>query len=202
MQIIDRDKSSNRVKIHFVGYSEDFDEWRNADSFVNSEKSDLGRLLPRFMPSEDSLPDRASALFSHLSKEIKFALFSTKRESPGVRIEERIELDIYHKYLQNIGVVKKLRGHDVHCVDNNFDLCDLLGDKWFERIQNINGDFCYVTPGTVQFWLHEKKAVKEFFYVGDKLLEGHIENDLLVIFTFVRGDGVKAEYHTNDWKSL
>lgn len=98
--------------------------------------------------------------------------------------------------------MKKLRGHDVHCVDNNFDLCDLLGDKWFERIQNINGDFCYVTPGTVQFWLHEKKAVKEFFYVGDKLLEGHIENDLLVIFTFVRGDGVKAEYHTNDWKSL
>lgn len=165
MQIVDRDKIKNKVKIHFVGYSSDLDEWRDGDDLINNEKNSLGRLLPRFTPSEDSLPDRASTLLNCLSREIKFSLFSTKRESPDVRIEEQIDMDIYHKYFQNIGLIKKSRGRDVHCVDNNFELCDLLGNKWFERIQNVNGDFCYVTPGTVRFWLHEKKAVKEFVYV-------------------------------------
>lgn len=202
MQIIDRDKDLNRVKIHFVGYSSDFDEWRDGNDFIKSENSNLGRLLPQFIPSEDSLPDRASALLNHLSKEIKFALFSTKRETPDVRIEERIDMDIYHKYLQHIGVVKKFRWRDVHCVENNFDLCGLLGNRWYERIQNFNGDLdCYVIPGTVRFWLLEKKAIKEFFYIGDNLIESHIENDLQIIFTFVRGDGVKVDYHSKEWKS-
>lgn len=110
-------------------------------------------------------------------------------------------MDIYHKYLQHIGVVKKFRGRDVHCVENNFDLCGLLGNRWYERIQNFNGDFCYVIPGTVRFWLLEKKAIKEFFYIGDNLIESHIENDLQIIFTFVRGDGVKVDYHSKEWKS-
>ena len=61
--------------------------------------------------------------------------------------------------------------------------------------------FCYVIPATVRFWLHEKKPVREFVYVGDTLVESHTESDLEVIFTFVRGDGVKAEYNSNEWKS-
>ena len=201
LQIVDRDKIQNKVKIHFIGYSSDFDEWRDGDDLVDSEKSSLGRFIPRFTPSEDSLSDRASALFSRLSREIKFSLFSTKRESLEVRIEMQIDMDIYYTHLQNIGFVKKSRGREVHCVDNNSQLCDLLGSKWFERIQNVNGDFCYVIPGTVTFWLHEKKPVKEFVYVGDTLVESHTESDLQVIFTFVRGDGVKAEYNSNEWKS-
>ena len=68
----------------------------------------------------------------------------------------QIDLDIYKMHLQNIGFVKKSRGREVHCVDNNSQLCDLLCSKWFEIIQNVNGDFCYVIPGTVRFWLHEK----------------------------------------------
>ena len=201
MQIVDRDKIENKVKIHFIGYSSDFDEWRGGDDLVDRDKSSLGRLVPRFIPSEDSLSDRASALFNRLGREIKFSLFSTKRESPEVRIEMQIDMDIYKTHLQNIGFVKKSRGREVHCVDDNSHLCDLLGSKWFERIQNVNGDFCYVIPVTVRFWLHEKKPVREFVYVGDTLVESHTESDLEVIFTFVRGDGVKAEYNSNEWKS-
>ena len=182
LQIVDRDKIQNKVKIHFIGYSSDFDEWRDGDDLVDSEKSSLGRFVTRFTPSEDSLSDRASALFSRLSREIKFSLFSTKRESLEVWIEMQIDMDIYYTHLQNSGFVKKSRGREVHCVDNNSQLYDLPGSKWFERIQNVNGDFCYVIPGTVTFWLHEKKPVKEFVYVGDTLVESHTESDLQVIF--------------------
>ncbi|PFX28937.1 hypothetical protein AWC38_SpisGene6305 [Stylophora pistillata] len=185
------------VREHF----NDFDEWRDGDDLVDKDKSSLGRFVPRFIPSEDSLSDRASALFNRLGREIKFSLFSTKRESPEVRIEMQIDMDIYKTYLQNIGFVKKSRGWEVHCIDDNSHLCDLLDSKWFERIQNENGDFCYVIPVTVRFWLHERKPVREFVYVGDTLVESHTESDLQVIFTFVHGDGVKAEYNSNEWKS-
>ena len=43
--------------------------------------------------------------------------------------------------------------------------------------------------------------MKDFVYVGDTLVESHTESDLQVIFTFVRGEGVKAEYNSNEWKS-
>lgn len=139
-------------------------------------------------------------MFCRLAREIKFELFSSKRESPAVRIETCVNVDIYQIYLTDIGVVKKSRGRNVHCITDNRQLCDILGNKWYERILNINGDFCYVVAGTVQFWLHEKNSVKEFVYIGGKLFESHIQNDLQLIFTFVRGDGVKGEYNTDTWK--
>ena len=58
----------------------------------------------------------------------------------------------------------------------------------------------YVVRDTVKFWLNEKRPVKEFFYVGDHLFENRIGNDLQIIFTFVRGVGVKAEYKSDQWK--
>ena len=46
LQIVDRDKIQNKVKIHFIGYSSDFDEWRDGDDLVDSEKSSLGHFVP------------------------------------------------------------------------------------------------------------------------------------------------------------
>ena len=143
------------------------------------------------------MPDRTSAFIYNLAKSIKVTLYSSKRDSPDVRIEERVDADIYESTLKNIGDVKKLRGENVHAVNNNAALSHILGNKWFERIINISGDFCYVVAGTVRFWLTEKRPLKEFFYFGDYLLELQISNDLLLIFNFVRGDGVKAQYNTD-----
>ena len=42
--------------------------------------------------------------------------------------------------------------------------------------------------------------LRNFFYVGDHVFENQIGNDLQLIFTFVRGDGVKAEYKSDQWK--
>lgn len=146
------------------------------------------------------MEDRAGAMFCGLARKIKFGLFSSKRESPEVRIEACIDMDIYQAYLADIGVVKKSRERNVHCLNDNNQLCDILGNKWYERILNINGDFCDVVAGTVRFWLHEKNPVNEFVYIGEKLFESHIQNDLQLVFTFVRGDGVEVQYTTDSWK--
>jgi hypothetical protein len=62
----------------------------------------LGFLTQRFQQSVDSLPDRADAFFYNLAKAVKVSLYSSKRESPNIRIEEQIDTDIYNNYLKNI----------------------------------------------------------------------------------------------------
>jgi hypothetical protein len=46
-----------------------------------------------------------------------------------VRIEERVDADIYESTLKNIGDVKKLRGTNVHAVNNNAALSHVLGNN-------------------------------------------------------------------------
>ena len=73
-----------------------------------------------------------------------------------------------------------------------------LWEKWFERVKNKNGDFCYIIKDTIPFWLHQKPLIKEFKDVGSKFIKCHVENNLTLVFTF--GDGVKRQYFTSSWK--
>ena len=120
--------------------------------------------MHRSSPSNQSLEDRAEAMFCCLTREIKFGLFSRKRDSPAVRIETCMNMDICQVYLSDIGVVRKSGERNVNYLNNNRQLCNILGSKWHKRMLNINGDFCYVVAGTVQCWLHEENPVKEFVY--------------------------------------
>ena len=48
------------------------------------------------------------------------------------------------------------------------DLEDLLGEKWYIRITNRNGDFSYVVPSTVSFY-SRKMLEYECIQDGDKM---------------------------------
>lgn len=81
------------------------------------------------------MQDRAGAMFCGLARKIKLGLFSSQRD-----------IDIYQEYLADIRVVKKHRQRNVDCVNENDQLCNMV--KWYEKILNIKGDFCYVSAGT------------------------------------------------------
>ena len=121
--MIARDKNSNRIK------------WRVTDQLENDEKLALGRYKLWFILSNQSLQDRAGAMFCGLARKIKLGLFSSQRD-----------IDIYQEYLADIRVVKKHRQRNVDCVNENDQLCNMV--KWYEKILNIKGDFCYVSAGT------------------------------------------------------
>lgn len=74
---------------------------------------------------------------------------------------------------------------------NNYDLDDLLGLKWNERILNENGDFVYVIDGIVKYWLFEKSFIVEYKYIGVKYIKLEIEDLYMLVFIFVWGDGNK-----------
>lgn len=90
----------------------------------------------------------------------------------------------------------------MHCVNSPVDpeSNELFDSKWSVRIINANGDFCYVTKGTIQFWTYKKSFTKEFVDIRGTFFENQIENELSFVFTLVRGDGVRHVYESGQWK--
>ena len=84
-------------------------------------------------------------------------------------------------------------------VDKISNLDTVLGIKWNERILNTNGDCLCLQAESVILACGEE-TITEYKYFGDSLIESAIENDTILIFHFVRGDGVKAEYTSGEWK--
>ena len=86
------------------------------------------------------------------------------------------------------------RGREIYCVGSNRVLDSLLDLKWDERIINSNGDFAYVENDSARYWVTKKSPVQEYKYIGGKLIKSEIEDTLMVVFTFVRGDGNRRQY--------
>ena len=187
------------MKVHYKGYPETYDEWRPCSELA---EGGIGRVLPCFIPSNESIEDRAALFCDRMQRKIKHSLFSSKRETPEVRIEQEIEMDVFEHYFKRIGTVRNFKGREVHCINSPVhpELNRLFGNKWNERILNKNGDFSFVTKGTIQFWTHNRNPIKEFVDIGGHLFENQIENDSVPIFTFVRGDGVQNDYKVGQWK--
>ena len=79
-------------------------------------------------------------------------------------------------------------------MDKSRNRAKIFGSKWDERIFNVNGDFAYVIEGTERHWITRQTAIEEFKLIGDKCIRSEIEDSLIVVFTFVRGDGNNHNY--------
>lgn len=182
------DKIAKRVKIHYVGYSEQFNEWWACGS--KGKKDLFQRLEPLAIPSS-SLYDRMEIFRGKLYWKIKRKLFSGRKDDPATCVEARVDQDVF------AGKSKVEQGKAVYRIDSNQTLNHLL-IKWDECIFNENGDLAFVIEGTVRFWLSRGTPIQEFKVVGRKYIRSEIEDSLCVVFTFVRGDGNKHGYATRN----
>ena len=190
VEITQVDKARNMVKIHFKGYSEKFDEWRPCDENNLPEI----RLEPMSQPTDDSLSDRPQAFCERVYREIKRKLYSVRREDPEVRIEIQVDDDVFNESLGKITSKRYQRNKLIYEVLSNETLDCFIGTKWNERIMNENGDFAYVVPGTLRFWLTKRNPVVGFKLIGNKYVRSEIEDGYRVVFTFVCGDGNRFGY--------
>ena len=193
--VTDVDKVGKRVKIHYVGYSERYDEWRACESEDNNL---FQRMELLSSPSSSSLDDRMELIHGELYREIKRKLYSGRKDDPSTRVEVRIDQDVFNGGLALAGKAKTERGKVVHSIDSNQTLNHLLGLKWDERIFNENGDFAFVIEGTVRFWLARRNPIQEFKVIGGKYIKSEIEDNFYLVFTFVRGDGNRHNYATRN----
>ena len=186
------DKEKKKVKIHFKGYSNDTDEWR--DYGEESNILPFERLERAYIPDEVSLEDRTNSFHGQLYREIKRKLWSSRREDPDVRIEVNVDPDVFSAGLGRVVKPIHYRGKEVYSIKENNCLNGLLGLKWNERILNQNSDFSYVVKGTVKYWLSQRNSIVEYKYIGGKYVKSEIEDSHFVVFSFVRGDGNRGQY--------
>ena len=76
IEVTEVDKANKRLKIHYVGYSSRFNEWRPFGDDEGSEYFPFVRKEKLFIPSENSLVDRTQTFHDRLFHEMKkkFAL--------------------------------------------------------------------------------------------------------------------------------
>ena len=70
---------------------------------------------------------------------------------------------------------------------------DIIGKRWYVRVINEQMDFCYVKLDTVQFYLNSRKPLPD--YQPDSSVQA-VDGGCVLVFRFVRGDGVKRQWHT------
>ena len=185
------------MKIHYVGYSSRFDEWNPFGEEEGSECFLFVRKEKLFIPSENSLVDRTKTFHGQLFCEIKKKLWSGRREDPEISIDLNVEQDVFMEGLGSVllGIIQ--RGKNVYQVKSNRMLDPFLGMKWDERILNPAGDFVYVIPGTIKYWMGQRNPITGYKIIGEQYIKSEIENSYFITFQFVRGDGNRNNYQAN-----
>ena len=169
------EEREDEVRIHYVGYSSKHDEWRSREEIVQ--------------PSTNQPAERYRPFDCHdqLAYAIKSALVSHRDKDPAVRIEIPFDPLIFQGGLRNKGrLMRQARGEEHYTINEYGDLTPFLGKQWYIRGINAQLDFCAVTEETVEFYLHKKAAIVDH-------LSGTIQGGYVLIFKFVRFDGVKNQ---------
>ena len=189
IEVIDED--STRFKVHYVGYSNCYDEWKDKEEIVDISDGDsevAGGELQRF------------SLYLELGSKIKAALNSSRKESPVIRIDmpfDRLEFD---GGLGRLGTAKRnVRGVQHYSISAFQYLNPLLGVDWHFRGLNVNGDFCYVILSTVEFYLYRRRSMKEYVPVISpdlQVLSKDRNLDDMLIISFVKWNGTPDQFGT------
>ena len=166
------EEEGDRVKIHYEGYSDDFDEWRPAADIVVPEQPEV------YQPFH---------LHSELAIKIKQALTSSSAREPDVRISLPFDKVLFEGGLKQAGTpTSSSRGTKTFTIKNYSDLSPLLGPRWFVRGINEHNNYCYVNKDTVQFYLFKRKPIIDYTEHGTVIMD----TGYSLVFRFVRMDCV------------
>ena len=186
------ERTSDRVKIHWIGYDSKYDEWRNEGDIESIAESRPGALqIEQY---------RAFDFHRELAYAIKAALRSSlPRRDPEVRLEVPFDLLIYNGGLKAAGTfVREFRGHQIYGIKSYSDLTPLLGKRWYLRVLNKQQDFCAIKLETVLFYIHRRADLIEFSAEDGAPIP--MEGGYVVVFKFVRVDGVRR--HLQEYLSI
>ena len=169
------------VRVHYVGYSSTFDEWKPCDDVVTTELS--------------ATVDEEFDVNRELAFKLKSSLVSQRRSNPLVKIEMGFDKRAFDEGLKILGHLKeRKRGVDHYTISNFSDLDSLFGRNWHYRGLNKHGDFCYVICKTVEFYLYKKRPLVQYIDQGGVPTKVSLARGYTLVFKFVRGDGTAAQF--------
>ena len=119
-----------------------------------------------------------------------------KTEDPAVRIQLAFSTSTFELLRRQGESWGNSRGNHLYTIKEYSDFDELLGERWFLRISNINGDFSYALKETIRFYIMQPKPLLDFSATrsnaGDiDLSPFYTPQPSTLVFTFVRKDGNK-----------
>ena len=136
-------------------------------------------------------------LFEELACQIKTLLFSSRKASPVCSLSMSFDR-VHFDSLVMRGIRKESKGRkEVYSLVSLSKSDDLLGERWYIRGINEAGDFCYVEPGTVSFYLRQSKPKPDFQLKDDgTLAKCYFGMQSQLVFQFVRNDGTSRQWNS------
>ena len=189
IEIIER--KDDRVKVHYVGYSSKYDEWK--------EKSEIEFPRPQCdqVEDEEAVVYEPFSLYKDLSLRIKRALSCNRKASPIIKLSMPFDLLSFNGGLKLVGVPgKKSSGIQYYKIKNYKDLYPFLGINWHVRGINGNGDYGYVLKETVEFCIRRCRRLTEYVYdpSDETIVKSSINAGYMLTFSFVCGFGNKGTF--------
>ena len=86
---------------------------------------------------------------------------------------------------------------EVYGLSSLSKLDDLLGERWYVRGINSAGDFCYIEPGTVKFYLKCQCQKLDFQLQDDSTMKTqYFGSKHKLVFKFVRSNGTLTQWNS------
>lgn len=206
LKSLEQDKSKGLVKISYIGYGSEWDEWRNSEDM---NESDCASVDASVDSTDDSaiptthlaspFPKQPLNLYEQLAINIKSQLMSYRKRSPYCRICMVFDCIYFEGLVLRSSVVPRTKHskRQVYTLSKISNLNDILGERWYIRGLNSAGDFCYVKPGTVEFYLQYLSGKIDYQLSSDGTLnKSSFGVGYNLVFAFVREDGTLPHWNS------
>jgi len=183
-----------RVKICYVGYSDDDDEW--------CELSDITQLpIPDNSCSRTTVNTSTAevvqpySLYKELGLKIKQSLTCGRKDSLLVKITMEFDNFLFKGGFQPIGIAANtVQGTVRYKIQHYTDLDVLFGKKWQYRGINKHGDYSYIVLNSMVLYLSKWRGLLEYCPPGGLITSARADTGNLLTFIFQRGYGNSSTF--------
>lgn len=195
LSIVDRDSENGRVKVRYIGYGAEYDEWRFLNDIIelnDSSSSDEATCAPPVA----AVCESRFCLYKELRDRIKSILCAKRKGDPVCAIVMPFDKVFFEGLLRRGEKTNGQRNREVYQLSSLTKLDDILGERWYIRGLNVAGDFCYIKPRTVKYYLKHGRQKVDYQMQNDGLITKHtFGRNCQLCFHFVRGDGTAGEWN-------
>ena len=178
-------KEGSKVKVHYIGYSNKYDEWKDEEEVLD------GRGVGHLAKNEaNGLICKPYSLYEDLSIKIKRALTSRRRASPPLKFTMTFDILLFNGGLKLAGKPsKKVLGVQYFKINQYKDQNHLLGKYWHVRGLNSSGDYSFAIKDTIKFAIKRGKPLADYtvHHDGDSevsAIKSIIDTGHCLIFSF------------------
>lgn len=198
LSIVEENRQEGLVKVRYMGYGEEYDEWRLESEVVNLSGEEEGNSC-----DSDDVQFRGplrsqSSMFEELVYRIKALLTSSRKGDPSCRIIMSFDQVSFEALALRCSLVNRNSKckRQVYKVQDLAKLNDLLGDRWHIRGLNAAGDFCYVMHDTMKLYMKQSQGRPDYQLLDDgTMVKTYFGRQKQLVIFFIRGDGVASQWN-------